>query len=201
MKPTHALALVFAASATFGLPAQAQQGWWGDGGAWGPFGMFGQGQGPGIMQGWSGGPMPGQGYGMMPGCPQGGQGYGMMPGPMMGGAMMPGRGQFAMVDSDQDGTVSAEEAAAHADTVFSAMDADDDGALTSNEFMAARMGPGAGLNPAMEARMSYGTRRSSSAWSSPAVKASTRASSGAPLSQSRVTTRPTPGAARRASAP
>lgn len=44
----------------------------------------------------------------------------------------------APVDADQDGTVSAEEAAAHAETIFVALDTDRDGSLSEQEFV--RMG-------------------------------------------------------------
>lgn len=104
---------------------------------------------------WSG---PQQGYGMTPGYgggPQGGQpwgaGTGMMgdgSGPMMGwrDPNAPGRGRFAMMDANEDGTVTAEEAASQADMVFTSMDADDDGSLTVEEFMSVRMGPQDGLD-------------------------------------------------------
>lgn len=99
--------------------------WWG----WnmGP-GMMGQGpMGPGMM-GW--------GYG------QQGQGYGMR-----------GYGRMGIVDLNDDGRVSAEEAAAAADEVYAAMDADDDGKITKDEYMAVRMGPGSGWNAERQAAM------------------------------------------------
>lgn len=96
----------------------------------------------------------GPGYGMMPGYGYGpgmmmGRGYGYGPG-MMG---QPGRGRFTMIDANDDGIVSAEEAASAADEVFTAMDADDDGALTREEYMAVRMGPQLGYNPDRQAAM------------------------------------------------
>jgi Ca2+-binding EF-hand superfamily protein len=71
----------------------------------------------------------------------------------MGPGMMnaPGRGRFASIDENQDGVVSAEEAASAVDQVFSAMDADDDGILTVEEYLAVRMGPADGRNPARQA--------------------------------------------------
>ncbi len=96
----------------------------------------------------------GPGYGMMPGYGYGpgtmmGRGYGFGPG-MMG---QPGRGRFTMIDANDDGVVSAEEAASAADEVFTAMDADDDGMLTKEEYMAVRMGPQFGFNPDRQAAM------------------------------------------------
>ncbi len=141
----------------------APQGW----GWFAPHGGMGWGMGPGwgapgehpdwddmphwgMVPGWGGG-MPGWGGGMPgPGMMHGwggtpGWGGGFGPGPMM-----PGRGGFAQVDRDQNGTVTAEEAADHAEAVFSALDLDDDGGLTPDEYMATRMGWGGGFNPAAE---------------------------------------------------
>ena len=88
----------------------------------------------------------GPGYGM---------GYGMMPGYGYGGGMMgqPGRGRFTMIDANDDGVVSDEEAASAADEVFTAMDADDDGFLTKEEYMTVRMGPQLGFNAERQAAM------------------------------------------------
>ena len=58
-----------------------------------------------------------------------------------------------MMDANDDGIVSAEEAASAADEVFTAMDADDDGALTKDEYMAVRMGPQLGYNSERQAAM------------------------------------------------
>jgi len=77
-----------------------------------------------------------------------GQGWGM--GWIMGG---PGRGRHMMIDANDDGYVSAEEAASEADEVFTAMDSDDDGLLTKEEYMAVRMGPQRGFNPDRQAAM------------------------------------------------
>ena len=139
--------------ATAALPQEwGNPNWPGWGGGWG--GGWGWQQGPGTNMGPGMGMGPG--IGMAPGMGMG-PGMGMSPGMGMGPGMgmMPGRGQFAAIDADQDGTVSAEEAASHADAVFSAMDKDDDGTLTLDEFMAVRMGmpPGGGMNEMMEGRM------------------------------------------------
>ncbi len=76
------------------------------------------------MWGWGGGP----GSGMM-------QGQGMM-------------GRMAAIDTNNDGVISDDEAAAQVEAVFAAMDSDDDGELTEDEYMSVRMGPrfGQGLN-------------------------------------------------------
>ncbi|MEI2384590.1 EF-hand domain-containing protein [Breoghania sp. JC706] len=58
--------------------------------------------------------------------------------------------RFAVIDANGDGVISADEAAANAESVFAAMDADDDGALTKEEFMAVRMGPQMGWNQARQ---------------------------------------------------
>lgn len=118
MKEHVRLSLVVAA-ALFASAASAQ-----------PFGGPGWGGGPGMGSGWGGG--PGMGWGM-------GMGWG-------GGQMMPGRGRFAMIDADHNGTISAEEAASAAEGVFAAMDADDNAELTKDEYMSVRMGPQMGWN-------------------------------------------------------
>lgn len=67
-------------------------------------------------------------------------------GNMMGdgrGMMM---GRFGAIDGDGDGIIGDDEAAAQVELVYTAMDSDDDGELTEDEFMAVRMGPGSGLN-------------------------------------------------------
>ncbi|WP_158635645.1 EF-hand domain-containing protein [Gemmobacter aquaticus] len=66
---------------------------------------------------------------------------------------MPGRGRFASIDANEDGYVSSEEAASSADMVFSAMDTDDDGVITLDEFMAVRMGAQIAVNPDRQALM------------------------------------------------
>ena len=82
-----------------------------------------------------------------------GFGYGMGPGYGMGMMGQPGRGRSMMMDANDDGLVSAEEAASAADEVFTAMDTDDDGALTKDEYMAVRMGPQLGYNTERQAAM------------------------------------------------
>lgn len=89
--------------------------------------------GPGVGQqqpGWlnRGGRGMGPGRGM-------GQGQGMGPG---AAAMM------ANVDANGDGKVQGAEFMAWHDGVFDAMDADGNGALDKDEYMAVQMGPGAG---------------------------------------------------------
>ncbi|MBU1336018.1 MAG: hypothetical protein KJ944_17160 [Alphaproteobacteria bacterium] len=94
----------------------------------------------------------GPGYGTTPGY---GFGPGMMTGPGYGQGMMgqPGRGRYTMLDVNEDGVISAEEAASAADEVFTAMDADDDGFVTMEEYMTVRMGPQTGHNPNRQAAM------------------------------------------------
>ena len=67
------------------------------------------------------------------------------------GGWMHGRGEgrmrrFTIVDVNDDGRISDDEAASQRELVFIAMDADDDGELTEEEFMAVRLGPGRGRN-------------------------------------------------------
>ncbi len=98
---------------------------------------------------------PGMGRGAGMGMMQG-QGMGMMQGQGMGMGMGQGRGfmrRFAVIDANDDDRISADEAASQRESVFLAMDADDDGELTEDEYMAVRMGMGEGRNKArMEAR-------------------------------------------------
>ncbi|MBL8595962.1 MAG: EF-hand domain-containing protein [Devosia sp.] len=82
-----------------------------------------------------------------------GFGYGMGTGYSMGMMGQPGRGRSMMMDANDDGAVSAEEAASAADEIFTAMDADDDGKLTKEEYMAVRMGPQFGYNSERQAVM------------------------------------------------
>jgi len=72
-----------------------------------------------------------------------GWGNGPEAGMMIGQGMM---GRMAAIDSNNDGIISDDEAAAQVESVFAAMDADDDGELTMEEYMSVRMGPGRRLN-------------------------------------------------------
>lgn len=144
-----------------GAAASAQQGngggpGWGQGacgmqGGGQGMGQGGQGWGQGNGQGW------GQGQGNCGGMQGGGQGYGQGMGQgrgMMGqgwqGGQPPFMQRFTMIDTNEDGTVSAEEAAEQAEAVFAAMDADQDDEITLEEFLAVDMGVGPGAtNPAM----------------------------------------------------
>lgn len=99
--------------------------------------------GHGAGMGGMGGRMQ-QGMGGTGGC---GAGRGAGP----GNPDAPGLARFAAVDADQDGVVSAEEAAAAVELVYVAMDADDDGRLTREEYRAVRMGPQTGTNAARQA--------------------------------------------------
>jgi len=54
--------------------------------------------------------------------------------------------RMSAIDANGDGMISDDEAAAQVEAVFLAMDADEDGELTLEEFMAVRMGPGEGRN-------------------------------------------------------
>ncbi|MHB0953087.1 MAG: EF-hand domain-containing protein [Allorhizobium sp.] len=79
-------------------------------------------------------------------------GYGSGPGWNRGSMMMmPGRGRFPIVDADENGVVTPEEAASAAEEVFAAMDADDNGELTLEEYMTVRMGPMDGWNKTRQA--------------------------------------------------
>lgn len=54
--------------------------------------------------------------------------------------------RMTAIDANSDGAISDDEAAAQVESVFLAMDTDEDGELTLEEFMAVRMGPGEGRN-------------------------------------------------------
>lgn len=78
---------------------------------------------------------------------QQGPGRGMGPG-MMGPGMGPGQGmRMWRVDTDGDAMISADEAAAWQEEAFAAMDADADGELTKEEYLAVHFGPGGGAGP------------------------------------------------------
>jgi hypothetical protein len=70
-----------------------------------------------------------------------GWGKGSGSGMMMGQGMM---GRMGAIDSNNDGVIGDDEAAAQVESVFAAMDGDDDGELTDEEYMSVRMGPGPG---------------------------------------------------------
>jgi EF hand len=112
----------------YGGQWSSPNGWW----------MSGPGDGNGPAMGWYQGYGPGQGGGMMQGWRD---------------PNAPGRGRFAMLDANDDGQISPEEAASQADMVFTSMDADDDSLITLDEFMAVRMGPQTGSNPDRQAAM------------------------------------------------
>lgn len=144
--------MALAAAASFAaVPANAQQ--YGCGQPWmmqqggSESSPMGNGYGPGaMMQGWGANGMMGNPGGAI------GRIGGNMGGNMMGRMMdAPGRGRFAIIDADEDGVVTAEEAASAADEVFTAMDSDDDGALTREEYLAVRMGTGEGWNAQRQA--------------------------------------------------
>ena len=65
------------------------------------------------------------------------------------GAMM----RFHAIDQNDDRVISDDEAAANAEAVFGAMDADADGEITETEYMDIRMGYGRGRNKARQAAM------------------------------------------------
>jgi len=132
--------LAMALTALVALPAFAQSGP-GNGNGAGWWTAPGMGYGPGQSYGMN------PGYGMAPGY-GGGPMFGNAAEPMQGwrNSNAPGRGRFASTDMNEDGLVSDEEAASNADMVFTAMDADDSGFLTVDEFMAVRMGPMDGIN-------------------------------------------------------
>ncbi|SKA23885.1 EF-hand domain-containing protein [Consotaella salsifontis] len=115
---------------------------------------FGPGRGPNAGYGWSqgcGGPgfMMGRGGGYGRAAMMNGAGpRGMM---ATGNPAGRGGGRLTAIDTNRDGAITAEEAATAADEVFATMDADDDGSLTKDEYMAVRMGPGNGWNTARQA--------------------------------------------------
>lgn len=85
-------------------------------------------------------------------------GWGRSPGWMQDGNNPPGMGQGMMqrmrqIDANSDGVISDDEAAAQVESVFATMDADDDGNLTEDEYMAVRMGGGPGFNTERQAAM------------------------------------------------
>ncbi len=60
--------------------------------------------------------------------------------------------------TNDDGMISDDEAAAEVESVFAAMDGDDDGELTEDERMSVRMGPGGDLTAARQKQERKNTR-------------------------------------------
>ncbi len=103
-------------------------------------------------------------------CSEGGRGYGRMDPDRMGKGMGQGMGngmrrqdgaragmsqpqggrhmmeRFSIIDQNDDGRISDDEAAAQREFVFASMDGDDDGELTEEEFMSVFMGRGDSRN-------------------------------------------------------
>lgn len=71
------------------------------------------------------------------------------PGSGMGSSIMgPGQGmRIWRVDTNGDAVISTDEAAAWQEEAFAAMDADGDGELTKEEYVAVHLGPGSGTGP------------------------------------------------------
>ncbi|MBX9454696.1 MAG: EF-hand domain-containing protein [Rhizobium sp.] len=82
--------------------------------------------------------------GWRPGGWRDGKGPGMMHGMMQ---------RMGANDTNDDGVISDDEAADQVESVYAAMDADDDGELTEEEFMTVRMGPQHGRNEARQKMM------------------------------------------------
>lgn len=81
------------------------------------------------------------------------QGYGPWLGRGMGPGMMYQGGRAGIIDQNDDGRISDEEAASAAEEMFLLMDIDDDGALTKEEYLATRMGGGFGWNSERQSAM------------------------------------------------
>lgn len=58
--------------------------------------------------------------------------------------------RMGAIDTNDDGIISDDEAADQVEAVYAAMDADDDGELTEEEYMSVRMGPQWGRNEARQ---------------------------------------------------
>ena len=104
-------------------------------------GMMGQGMGQGMGQRGMMGMMGDQGgmHGMMGGRGPG-AGMGSGEGGMRGPNMM--RLMFALMDADGDGALSTQEFQAAHERIFKAADGDDDGSLTMEEMQGFMHGPG-----------------------------------------------------------
>ncbi|MBW8301652.1 MAG: EF-hand domain-containing protein [Hydrogenophaga sp.] len=107
---------------------------------WGPDGDRGPGgddcDGPRQGKGHGWGDDDDQRHGRHHGMRDGNRGPGMERGGPMGdrmGAMGP-RGMMGMADTDENGQISKDEAAAMADQMFTRMDTDKDGAITADDF-------------------------------------------------------------------
>ena len=103
----------------------------------------------------------GMGHGRMGDGPQMGRGMGQGRGDGRGEGMRGGQRfmqRFVAIDVNEDGKISDDEAAAMRESVFYAMDADDNGELTLEEYMGVRMGPGAGNGAGNDAGSDDGNR-------------------------------------------
>lgn len=118
-------ALPFAAWAMLAAPPAAAQGW----GA-GPYARCWQQDGT-----WNHTACP-----WMPGQSPDTARPGWVPGAGPGAGMVPGNGLAGRLDTDADGVISADEAAAFAEREFDLLDTDDDGRLTREEFMVVIVG-------------------------------------------------------------
>ncbi|MFN7023422.1 MAG: hypothetical protein ACK4QP_02640 [Pseudorhizobium sp.] len=81
------------------------------------------------------------------------QGYGPWSGRGMGPEMMNGGSRALIIDQNDDGRISDEEAAAASHDMFVMFDADDDDEITKEEYLALRMGNGPGWNSERQAAM------------------------------------------------
>lgn len=61
--------------------------------------------------------------------------------------------RMGAIDTNDDGVISDDEAADQVESVYAAMDADDDGEVTEEEFMSVRMGPRFGRHEARQKMM------------------------------------------------
>lgn len=61
--------------------------------------------------------------------------------------------RMGAIDTNDDGVIGDDEAADQVESVFAAMDGDDDGELTKDEYLSVRMGPARGFNEARQKSM------------------------------------------------